>query len=1047
MAMAAPKIELLRKEVSNRGYQESSEQSAVIAHQGSPLAVFGGPGTGKTATLIRKVVKLIEGGIDPNSILVLAYGRERASEIRDEIVLQSGATAFEPLVRTFHSLAFSIINQKSDSAKNKYVLISGAEQDAFIRELLETDASRALWPKELQSALATKGFAREVRDLILRAQERGLTIEELRKKSLELNEPWWGAAADFWSDYDEALYMRYATLPDTSLRVDTSQIISKAIERLNKDSVLLNKLRENFKYILVDEFQESDKSQRALLNLLHGENLTLFIDTDSTIGVFRGADPDGLFKYLGSKNFKELRLTKIFRSSTEINKLAAAVSANFRSTSPSRVRETESTVSAGGISATKLTSASESANLIAHKLRSAHLKDGVPWSQMAILVRSPGASVQALSRALSLNNIPVEIDASALALNENPAVRPLITIARIVLGELKLNVANWPEIEELLRSEYGGADSLSLRAMRLSLSKLRTEADPKSSLAMALEVLESGIAPIEHDAFLSLLRIAELINAGRKALRNKGDITDIFAAIWSVAKNYDGKLIAELWRQTALNGGPRGAAADRDLDAVIQLFEIARRFTERMPLSKPKQFIEQITSESILSDAITAKGVREEVVSILTVHSAKGREWEIVALAGLQEGVWPNYKQRGTLLGSERLVENLRTGLTARDEIESGSRSALIEDERRLFYVAVTRAKSELIAVGYTEEDSESSAYFEEIYEYVHGNSSYESEPVRSPRALSQQAVIAELRGLAESGDKTSAAVLNLLAAHKVSAADPKNWLGVKELSSNESAIDKSKKVSVSPSNLQNFSECGLKWFIERSGGRDGDSSAQLIGSAIHGVAEKFMSDPDISLDKLKEYISENWKLIDQNRGWVKDYELRDAFEKIEKLYYWHDKNKKERKLIAVEAKFEKELGRAFFNGSVDRIELDGDGKIYIVDLKSGSGSDVTKEDAKENKQLAGYQLAVLEEAFKNLPIKGEVAGSALVYLGSDAKSASVKSQDPIDHQEVLADVKKTAEEMAASEFVAKINKRCRKCPVKNICPIHATGRSVLDGD
>ena len=174
---------------------------------------------------------------------------------------------------------------------------------------------------------------------------------------------------------------------------------------------------------------------------------------------------------------------------------------------------------------------------------------------------------------------------------------------------------------------------------------------------------------------------------------------------------------------------------------------------------------------------------------------------------------------------------------------------------------------------------------------------------------------------------------------------------------------------------------------------------------------------------------------------------MRDAFEKIEKLYYWHDKNKKERKLIAVEAKFEKELGRAFFNGSVDRVELDGDGKIYIVDLKSGSGSDVTKEDAKENKQLAGYQLAVLEEAFKDIPIKGEVSGSALVYLGSDAKNASVKSQDPINHQEVLADVEKTAEEMAASEFVAKINKRCRKCPVKNICPIQATGRSVLDGD
>jgi superfamily I DNA/RNA helicase len=92
-----------------------------------------------------------------------------------------------------------------------------------------------------------------------------------------------------------------------------------------------------------------------------------------------------------------------------------------------------------------------------------------------------------------------------------------------------------------------------------------------------------------------------------------------------------------------------------------------------LPDSKPDQFIEQITSESILSDAITAKGVRESVVSILTVHSAKGREWEIVALSGLQEGVWPNYKARGTLLGSERIAEHMLTGLKSRAELEKSS--------------------------------------------------------------------------------------------------------------------------------------------------------------------------------------------------------------------------------------------------------------------------------------------------------------------------------------------------------------------------------------
>ena len=111
--MAIPKVELVHRGAVDRKFLANENQESVINHSGSPLVVYGGPGTGKTSTLIRKVVSLIKDGVDPNSILVLAYGRERASEIRDEIVLQSGATAFEPLVRTFHSLAFSIINQKS----------------------------------------------------------------------------------------------------------------------------------------------------------------------------------------------------------------------------------------------------------------------------------------------------------------------------------------------------------------------------------------------------------------------------------------------------------------------------------------------------------------------------------------------------------------------------------------------------------------------------------------------------------------------------------------------------------------------------------------------------------------------------------------------------------------------------------------------------------------------------------------------------------------------------------------------------------------------
>ena len=1011
--MAIPKVELVHRGAVDRKFLANENQESVINHSGSPLVVYGGPGTGKTSTLVRKVHYLISKGIDPNSILVLTYGRETASTLRDEIVLGSGATAFEPLVRTFHSLAFSLINTKVNLDDPTFVLISGAEQDALIRQLLETETSKVMWPKELHKALTTRGFAREVRDLILRAQEHNLKPSDLASKSKELNEPWWESAAKFWESYRDVLALASGTVSEANIRVDSSQIITKAIDYLKNNPELLNRLREKYKYILVDEFQESAPSHRNLLDLLLPSELTLFVDTDSTIGVFRGADPDGVKKYLKDKSYKAISLNLKFRG-PDLNK-----------------------------SASKLTSAADAANYIAYQFRSAHLKSGIPWSEMAVIVRSPGATVAALSRAFALNSIPFEIDANALALNENPAVKPLITVAKIVTGKLKLNKVNWPEIEELLRSEYGGIDSISLRQIRLTLAKDRTEVDPKSSFEIILDILDTGISPIPWEQALPLKRIADLIKVGRKSARSKGNIADIFWAIWQEARDYDGRFIQDVWRESALNGGSRGAAADRDLDAVIQLFENARRFVERLPDSKPDQFIEQITSESILSDAITAKGVRESVVSILTVHSAKGREWEIVALSGLQEGVWPNYKARGTLLGSERIAENMLTGLKSRAELEKSLRNALVVDEKRLLFAASNRAKSQLIAVAYTEEDSEPSEFFEEIYFEINKESSYEADITRAPRALTPSAVIAELREGVEKGDKTSASVLNLLSEKNFAAANPDNWIGAREISSDESAVSMDKEVRVSPSNLQSFSECGFKWFIERSGGRDGDSTAQLLGTAIHAMAEKFYKEPDTTQAEMNDYLIKNWQLIDKSRGWIKDYELRDALEKIDKLWVWHKGNKRE--LIAVEADFKTNIGRALFIGSVDRVEKDAEGKIYIVDLKSGK--EISAKDAAENKQLAGYQLAVLENAFLDEKIRGEVSGSSLVYLGTKNKTAAVRDQGPIDHETAKKEVEAAAEAMGAKEFIAKVNDRCRKCEVKKVCPVQANGRTVLDGN
>ena len=230
--------------------------------------------------------------------------------------------------------------------------------------------------------------------------------------------------------------------------------------------------------------------------------------------------------------------------------------------------------------AIKLTSQADCASYIAYQFRKAHLTDGVQWSEMAVILRSPGAAVTALQRAFAANNIPLGIDAGATTLTENTLVRPLLSLAQIAIGSMTLTASNWPVVEELLRSEMGGADALSLRAMRMRLvrehqSQLieNQDLEPKSSTDLILEAIKSndlfvmGSIPLEEVPPIARLR--SLISAGRASLKKSRDISNLLFAIWSAALDFDGAPLAESLRARALRGGVRGAAADRDLDAVL----------------------------------------------------------------------------------------------------------------------------------------------------------------------------------------------------------------------------------------------------------------------------------------------------------------------------------------------------------------------------------------------------------------------------------------------------------------------------------------------
>lgn len=1039
---------LVRRPLPEKLLTFTEDQARVIAHRGSPLVVLGGPGTGKTTLLIEAALSRIARGQDPNSILLLTYGRERASELRDGVALRTTAIMHEPIARTFHSLAFSILKMKANPDDPEPILMSGPEQEYFIRELLlgDIEMGKNYWPSDLAAALTTHGFARELRDLILRASERGLLPKDLAIRGKEHDEKYWQAAAKFWDQYLDVMDLQTDSAGDAKRRIDPSQIVIEAYRHLKNHQTITFNLRARFTTILVDEFQESDPAQRKLLRELAGSDLVLFADGDSAVGRFRGADPDQLGpeldRYLSGVG--QTVLHDVFRSAPEIFAIGAGIAAEFRGSAPQRTRRcvftnVDAKADHQPVVIGRFRSQSEEAQFIAYQFRHAHLIENRPWREMAVILRTPGAQATALRRAFNQAGIPVASETEALS--GNPAISPFLLLAQIALGEKKLTVEN---CERLLLSEFGGADSVSLRRIRRSLIAARGEEDQRTGTELLVAALDKGEIFIEGAQ--PLQHIHELLSRARKVLRRaNAQGEDLLWEIWSNALTSDGEKITESWRRQALRGGARGAAADRDLDAMMQLFETARRFAERFPHSSAGSFIRQITQEEILGDVITAKGQRADVVEVLTVHAAKGREWEIVAIAGLQEGIWPNLRQRGSLLGSERLVERMRHGALARKELDALTASGLVEDERRLIHVAVTRAKSQLIATAVQKEDDEPSAFFEEISTLVLGDLSDEPAMTQVPRPITPAALVATLRGeLTGEKSATAASILQRLHGEGLSEADIDSWSGVLPASTSVPVIAPDALVPVSPSGAESFTECGVKWFLERSGGTNGDSPAQILGSAIHAFAALMEEEPSLTEEDLVARLRDAWKLIDPSTGWVSNAQLNRAVEMLHKFVQYHTNSLQERQIVGVEAGFKVVIGRAQIQGSVDRLEVTVDGDLFIVDFKTGADA-IAVKDAVTNKQMQAYQLAVTEGGFTDKHESRTSAGAELVYLGSTSAGATVRSQPPVDVDLVKAQIETIAEGMSGGQFFATINKRCKQCPVRNSCPIQSDGRAVME--
>jgi len=1043
-------------------------QRAVVAHRGGPLLVLAGPGTGKTTTLVEAVAERVRRGCPPDGLLVLTFSRRAAAELRERIVLRLGRTVREPAAFTFHGFCAALVDRYGGGLPR---LLSGPERLVRIRELLAGNAAGAgttRWPQRLRAGLATRGFAEQVADLLDRARERALTAGDLHRLAEREGLEEWAAAADFLDEYSAVLGGR---------ETDYAELVGEALRLLESDLTVLAAVRERYRAVFVDEYQDTDPAQERLLQLIAGDGRDLVAvgDPDQSIYAFRGADLSCLLSFpdrfpaAGGRPAPVCTLAVSRRAGPRLLEVSRRLAGRLPAPGLPvavlrRHRELAAppAAPAGGAEVLLFGSDSEQAAGIADLLRRAHLVDGVDWSAMAVLVRSAVRSLPTLRRGLVAAGVPVAVAGEELALAREPAVAVLLAGLQAAADPSRLTAA---EATALLVSPLGGATPGQLRRLgRALLAGARAAGEPaplRSDALIASAVRDPArLAGLDPAVARPARRLADLLASARAALGAGGPATGSTGSTGSASA---GDALWALWEGSgwaarlpvaSARGGPAGRAADRDLDAVAALFAAVSRTEQRLPRIGVAALLAELTAQEIPSRDRVEGPLARDGVRLLTAHRAKGLEWELVVVAGVQEGGWPDLRRRGSVLGVERLG---RSGLPPP---AGGGLPALLADERRLFYVACTRARRRLVVTAVSspgEDGQRPSRFLGEL-----------GLPVRPPGPglpahLSVTSVVGRLRRLAgdpaaDPGAREGAAqLLARLAAHRaadgspsVPAAHPDHWWGLAPRTAGGPPIRPVEQpVALSPSAVQGLAGCPLRWFLEHEAGATAPATVQQgIGVVVHDLA-RAVTTGEIPAEPaaVRARLDAAWPALAVEAQWLAEADRSTAAAAVDRFLRWLADHP--RTTLGSEVPFaDVRLHGAVLRGAADRLDRDEHGRVRVVDYKT-SRRRPTGAEVAADLQLAVYQRVVRAGGFAAVTgPDAEPGGAELLQLvaARTAGRAVVQEQPALPPGHTVADqaIADAVALLLAERFPARPNQRCSSCAYRAACPAQDAGRTLV---
>lgn len=583
----------------------NKEQYRAVTHINGPMLVLAGAGSGKTKVLTNRIAYLIENGVSEDNILAITFTNKASKEMREREVKILGKLAYDIQISTFHSFGLKLL-------KENYGVLGYSKNF----NILDSDDSLTVIKKIIKELNLNPKFynAREIKSKISSAKNELIDIDSFSKM-----------------EYDNnilLIYKKYLNKLKVNNSVDFDDLLVLPIKLFREHKDILEYYQDKYKYVLIDEYQDTNEAQYMLSKLLCQEHRNIFVvgDNDQSIYAFRGANYKNILNFEKDyKNCEVILLEENYRSTKNILDAANSVIKHNKD------RKDKNLKSNNGIGEkvkyVKVETDKDECSYVSSKINELH-NSGVRYEDIAILYRT-NAQSRILEEEMLKNGIPYRIVGSFYFYNRKE-IKDLLCYLRLINNPL---------------------DDVSL---------LRVINTPKRGIG------DKTIDALSEKANNENISLFDAISEG-KELKFKNLILEM----QELAQNLT---LTQIVDMVLDKSGMKEEFGDKTLDGEIRLENleefksITKNYEEEYGVLNLEDFLAEI---SLVSDVEEYKD-EDNRVSLMTIHSVKGLEFDNVFVTGMEEEIFPHY-----------------------NSINEGTRDA-IEEERRLCYVAITRAKKNL---------------------------------------------------------------------------------------------------------------------------------------------------------------------------------------------------------------------------------------------------------------------------------------------------------------------------------------------------------------